>query len=89
MLDSEPALDESWEEIVEASFTPQTSDVSVTNFDGDEQTRFGVTPGVTYRTRLSALHMDEARDVLMPDEGQVVDSYLLSSGPLPRLRMPS
>lgn len=78
-VDGAPALDDSWEDIVEASFTPGDAEAALTGWAGEsEPVRLGL--GVApYRVRLCATSMDEGRraDTLLDDENPK-DRYQLA-----------
>ncbi len=80
--DTEPRLDDGWEEIVEVSFEPPAADLCLATFDDFQQVRL---PSVqSLRARFCASGMDEAgdKDVRLPDE-PALDSYLLQLWPAP------
>jgi hypothetical protein len=75
---SEPAADEAWQEVVEASFTPDDAGAALTGWAGESgpvPLPLDVAP---YRARLCASSMDEARqaDTLLDGE-EPKDRYLL------------
>lgn len=78
--DEEPALDETWEEIVEVSFTPIEPEVWLRGLDGDS-TKFWL-PVQSYRVRYCAIGMDDAHRVDTGSEDQpAIDRYLLQFWP--------
>ncbi|WP_203707427.1 hypothetical protein, partial [Asanoa iriomotensis] len=80
--DTEPPLDDRWEEIVEVSFEPPSANLWLTAFEDSRPVRL---PSVhSLRTRFCARGMDEAadKDVRSHDE-PAIDSYLLELWPAP------
>ena len=79
--EQEPPLDETWEEIVEVSFTPRVGAVVLRDWDGFVQCTIPMDAG-PHRVRYSASGMDEgaAADVVMTDE-PTIDSYSLAFWP--------
>jgi hypothetical protein len=73
---NEPQLDESWEECVEASFSPATPVVALFDWDGNVLTEIPLGEQ-TYRVRYTARGMDEV------DSGTVMDEYGLWFWPAP------
>lgn len=79
--DGEPPVDDSWEEIVEASFRPTASRVSLVQWAGEAS--WGLDLAQTdYRVRYCATGMQEAReqDTRLDDE-PMFDRYLLQFWP--------
>jgi hypothetical protein len=81
--DREPPIDEAWEEIVEASFTPAGSSVGIHPWAEPLAIALDL-PAVSHRARWCATGMDEAReqDTLLDDEA-LIDSYALLLWPAP------
>jgi hypothetical protein len=82
--DSPPPADESWEEIVEASFCRDpASQVMLVTWAGEESWPLALTEA-SYRIRYCAARMDQAyeADTRLDDEPQV-DRYLLQFWPDP------
>src|SRR5206468_3050294 len=81
--DGEPRLDDSWEEIVEASFTPATAAVGLYPWGSNEPVPLAIDP-VSHRVRYSATAMDAARaqDTLLAGESPI-DAYALDFWPRP------
>jgi hypothetical protein len=79
---AEPALDESWEECVEASFEPEGA-VQIVDWDGNLvcDVPLGLQP---HRVRYHARGMDAGHeaDTILEDEAPV-DQYLLAFWPAP------
>ncbi|KAA5829206.1 hypothetical protein F1721_26435 [Saccharopolyspora hirsuta] len=77
-----PPLDDTWEEIVEASYQP-AGDASLVSWGGEASWPLDLTE-TDYRARYSALRMDEANelDTRLNDE-PLVDRYLLQLWPAP------
>jgi hypothetical protein len=76
-----PPLDDTWEDIVEVSFTPAASSIRVHGLDGETYTEFYL-PTRSYRARYSASGMDEGKHIdVVPDDEPVVDRYLLQFWP--------
>jgi hypothetical protein len=76
VVESEPQLDGSWEDCVEASFTPRTPAVGF--FDWDGNVVFEIPLGdETYRVRYAARAMDAG------SAGTEMDSYALWFWPAP------
>lgn len=82
--DSRPALDETWEEIVEAPFRPVSEETKLRQWNGDASWELGLEKR-DYRVRYSATDMDAGRgkDVREDDEPQTDDRYLLQLWPAP------
>ncbi|MET9272596.1 hypothetical protein [Kribbella sp. NPDC003557] len=79
--EQEPALDDSWEDIVEVSFLPAAPGIEVYGLDGSTSAEFRL-PVRSYRARYSASGMDEGRRVdVVGDDEPVVDRYLLQFWP--------
>ncbi len=76
VAENEPHLDESWEECVEASFSPATPVVALFDWDGNALTEIPLGEP-TYRVRYTARGMDEA------DCGTEMDVYGLWFWPAP------
>jgi len=80
VLDAEPPIDASWEEIVEASFSVEPAGVSLVEW-GHKSYAIPISPG-TYRVRYCARGMHRGRDI---DNNQgseePVDSYSLTLWP--------
>ncbi|MFL6030038.1 MAG: hypothetical protein ACJ74D_08425 [Gaiellaceae bacterium] len=83
VLDEEPALDASWEECVEVTFTPAADGAQLVDWDG---TLVCELPLATepYRVRYQARGMDAAReaDTVLEDE-EPIDAYAVSFWPAP------
>jgi hypothetical protein len=78
VVESEPQLDGSWEDCVEASFAPRTPAVGF--FDWDGNVVFAIPlGGETYRVRYAARAMDSG------SAGSEMDVYALWFWPAPRL----
>ena len=81
VLDAEPPIDPSWEEIVEASFSVGPSGISLMEWAGQASYRIPISPG-TYRVRYCAMNMQRGRDTDNILEGMPpVDSYSLAIWP--------
>ncbi|GAB2586106.1 hypothetical protein [Kribbella endophytica] len=80
-LDAEPALDDTWEEIVEVSFEPVGPELVLHGLDAGMYVSTEL-PVVSYRARYCAADMDKGKevDVVSADE-PVVDRYLLQLWP--------
>lgn len=79
LLDTEPAIDDSWEEIVEAEFSPSAS-VALCEWAGTAYPLPTIGPG-TYRVRYCVSGMDAAHNP--PDQGPAGDRYSLQLWPAP------
>jgi hypothetical protein len=80
---TEPVLDESWEECVEATFVPEDRNVCVVDWDGDVVCELPLTPN-PYRVRYQGRGMDAAHEADTVAEGEdPVDAYHLSFWPAP------
>ena len=79
-----PPADDAWEEVVEASLRPLTSEVTLSQWAGEESWPLPLET-IDYRVRYSARGMDEGHDLDTPDEDEEVgpDSYLLQFWPAP------
>jgi hypothetical protein len=77
-----PWLDETWEDVVEVSFRPATTEVALLDWDGQSYP-LDLEP-TDYRVRYCASGMDEARehDTRREDE-PMLDRYLLQFWPAP------
>ncbi|MFE0177749.1 hypothetical protein ACFWZ2_36110 [Streptomyces sp. NPDC059002] len=84
--DTEPALDESWEEIAEVSFRPVSDGVTLELWGGDGSFPLGL--GMDdFRVRHSVSGMDEARErELECLDGLVIERHLLQFWPAPPAR---
>jgi hypothetical protein len=82
--DREPPIDESYEDIVEASFRPASRHAALVEWGAEATYPFPLEPR-NYRVRYSARWMDAGReeDSLLGGE-PVVDWYLLEFWPAPR-----
>lgn len=78
----EPPLSDTWEEIVEVSFTNVCPAPALEEWDGGGRHPFSLEPG-SYRVRYCARRMDEARDIESNYDGDVIDTYLLQLWPGP------
>ncbi|RZU52679.1 hypothetical protein EV385_4558 [Krasilnikovia cinnamomea] len=76
---SEPPVEDSWEDVVEVSFTATTDQVMVQEWDGDTYPLN--LPSGQYRVRYCVRGMDQAHRVGISDEP--VDFYLLQFWPGP------
>ncbi|MGW2230775.1 hypothetical protein [Streptomyces formicae] len=86
LRETEPALDESWEEITEVSFRPVSAGVSLELWGGDGSFPLGLDL-LDYRVRHNASGMDEAieRELECLD-GLVIERHLLQFWPAPPAR---
>lgn len=77
LLETEPALDQMWEEIVEVSFRPAGTELWLSTFD--HSYRVFELPGTEdLRVRFNVQGMDAAREATVcPGPGETIDSYLL------------
>ncbi|MEV0265134.1 hypothetical protein AB0I49_27870 [Streptomyces sp. NPDC050617] len=82
--EGEPPLDSSWEEAVEVSFRPLSSQAALVQWAGEDSWDLDLQE-IDYRVRYCATGMDEAREAEAGlDEGPaVVDRYLLQFWPSP------
>lgn len=79
--DEAPALDATWEDVVEVSFHPVSERSSLELWEGAFAWNLGLAP-TDYRVRYCARGMDEARERGQEVAGEsVVDSYLLQFWP--------
>lgn len=76
LLESEPPVDESWQEIVEVSLAISSDKVFLVDWNGQDYPI--ALPPNSYRARYHANYMDEAhhQDTILPDE-QTIDRYYL------------
>ncbi len=76
--EAEPRLDDGWQEIVEVSFAPTSSAAALTGWGGEAPPVPLLLDVKSYRVRLSASRMDEARqlDTILEDDDPI-DEYLL------------
>ena len=81
--DAEPPLDDTWEEIVEASFRPRGQRVGLCQWAGEAWWDLDL-PECDHRVRYCAINLDEARaaDTRSSDEPDL-DLYLLQFWPAP------
>lgn len=77
--DSEPPLDDRWEEAVEVSFTSSSEVVQIAEWAGDRYP-FGL-PSGDYRVRYCARGVEQGRDVDQLYGEEPVDFYLLQFWP--------
>lgn len=84
ILDAPPQMDETWEDIVEASFEATGDEVHLMEWDGNGYPLPFPMPGA-YRVRYSARNMDAARDDEYTREADAAptDSYRLQFWPAP------
>lgn len=76
--DAEPFGDDGWEEVVEASFVPRTTEAAVTGWAGESEPVALGLDVQPYRVRWCASSMEQGRQVDCVMEGEEpVDSYLL------------
>ena len=77
-----PPIEDSWEEVVEASFRPTSETVALTEWGGESWPL--ALERMDYRVRYSASGMDQARqvDTRLEDE-PILDRYLLQFWPAP------
>ncbi|WP_055614535.1 hypothetical protein [Streptomyces phaeochromogenes] len=82
--DSRPALDETWEEIVEVPFRPVSQETKLRQWNRKDWWELGLEER-DYRVRYSASGMDAGRskNVREDDEPQTDDRYLLQFWPAP------
>lgn len=68
--DDPPPVDDVWEMVVEASLVPPSSSAALTGRDGEARPLPLQLDVISYRVRLCALHIDEARqqDTILEDE---------------------
>lgn len=78
-LDSEPVVDDAWDEIVEASFRPASTSIWLTQWAGEASWPLDLAD-VDYRVRYSGLGMDVATE---SNEDEILDRYLLQFWPAP------
>lgn len=78
--DGPPPIDESWEEIVEVSFSVTTPEVALVQWDEDDGTRLDIGAG-DWRVRYCARGMDVAHDGTTLDGEPPIDHYLLQLWP--------
>ncbi|WP_202513160.1 hypothetical protein [Streptomyces sp. SID3343] len=81
--DKEPAIDDTWEEIVEASFRPAGETVRLSQWGDADRCSFTL-PTVDHRVRYSVVAMDAGSEanVIFAEE-PAVDHYLLQFWPAP------
>ncbi|MGC7099192.1 hypothetical protein ACPZ19_31340 [Amycolatopsis lurida] len=83
VLDEEPPLADSWEEVVEVSFRPPTPHVALVEWGGGDSYPLGL-QAIDYRVRYCGVGMDAARDAdTVFDDEEPVDRYLLQFWPSP------
>jgi hypothetical protein len=84
LYDAAPALDDAWEEIVEASYRPRGAAMLVT-WAGDGGTwDLELEPGLDYRVRYCGWGLDAGHQAGPPMDGEpLVDRYLLQFWPAP------
>lgn len=76
-----PTVDDSWEEVVEVSFTAVSNEVAVREWDGE---RYDLAlPAGDYRVRYCARGMQQGWDLETVYDDRPVDSYLLQFWPAP------
>ncbi|WP_460653704.1 hypothetical protein [Kribbella endophytica] len=80
--DEEPPLDDTWEEIVEASYRP-AGEVALNGWGGEGRWPLALDP-IDYRVRYSGWGMDTGHQSAGPmDDEPLVDRYLLQFWPAP------
>ena len=78
LLDGPPPEDV-WEDIVEVSFTPVSSEVTLMTWHVQEYPLTGLRADVSYRVRYCGRGMDAANRIIRePQEAELVDHYLLA-----------
>ncbi|SEF04783.1 hypothetical protein SAMN05216489_09959 [Streptomyces sp. 3213] len=82
--DNRPALDETWEEIVEVPFRPVSEETELRQWNGGASWDLGLEQR-DYRARYCAVGMDagNSKNVREEDEPQTDDQYLLQFWPAP------
>ena len=81
--DSRPALDQTWEEIVEVSFRPLSESTRLWQWNSQKWWDLGLQQS-DYRVRYCAIGMDAARRMNNRDDGEPqTDRYLLQFWPAP------
>ena len=83
LYDDEPAIDDSWEEIVEASYRPLGDAVLVEWGGGPGAWELDLQPQVDYRVRYCGSGMDAAHQHGQPEGEPPVDHYVLQFWPAP------
>lgn len=83
LYDDEPVIDDSWEEIVEASYRPLGQPVLVEWGGGAGSWELDLQPQVDYRVRYCGWGMDTAHQTGRPEGEPPVDRYLLQFWPAP------
>lgn len=78
VLDNPPPLDDSWEEIVEVSFTPSTEKVILLEWGGTYVCDIPPISQKTYRVRYCARNMDLGKEIDTYVEGEPIDFYSLT-----------
>ncbi|MFF5125952.1 hypothetical protein ACFY41_03310 [Streptomyces syringium] len=79
----EPSVDDSWQEIVEVSFLPQSTETVLMEWAGEHQWPLDLEQ-VSYRVRYSATGMDEADELgARTEEEPRQERYLLQFWPAP------
>jgi hypothetical protein len=76
VLDDLPPLDDTWEEIVEVSFTPSSEKVILSDWNGQSVCDIPLREEA-YRVRYCARGMDCGKEIDTYVEGEPVDSYAL------------
>ncbi|CAM5566816.1 hypothetical protein [Streptomyces fumanus] len=78
-----PPVDDTWEEVVEVSFTPISPSASLVEWGGRRRSDFAL-PEPAYRVRYCATGMDDGREAdTGAGGGSPVDHYLLQFWPAP------
>ena len=85
VADKAPDFDESWEEVVEASFgVPDSQEIEFTDWNGDIQQALPLAAG-TYRVRYTANNFGEAEDLPESEnDASPIERYELTFWPAPR-----
>lgn len=81
LYDEEPALDDTWEEIVEASYRPLGPAMLVTWASDGGWWDLDLEPGIDYRLRYCGRGMDAAHQGGPPEGEPPIDCYLLQFWP--------
>lgn len=76
VLDTPPSFDDTWEEIVDVSFTPTSEKVILRDWNGDTVCNIPLSL-TTYRVRYCAQNMDLGHEIDTLVEDKPVDSYTL------------
>lgn len=82
VLDAAPQFDDTWEDVVETTFTPKSTEASLIDWDGALVCEIPL-PRPSYRVRYCACNMDYGHKIDTIVEEEPIDFYALIFWPAP------